>query len=208
MSLILSAMLAASMTQATPANNPASWTSDLEYPQSAMQRDEDLAVDFSLLVSPEGRVKRCDITQSSGFPEFDRQTCAALTSRARFKPATDEAGQAVYNIHDGIVALSLNRHGRAAKGRTPSLPAADMELQVQRLPNGVLEESVGIITKVDTTGHVIACEPLSQKEGLARLAEIACSQAKSLYNFITKDDAGNPITLIRSLRVTFKAAPK
>jgi len=201
-------MLTAALAVATPANNPAHWTNDLQYPPIAMRSGGDLTVDFSLLVSPEGKVARCDIIESSGLPDFDRQTCVALTNRAKFKPATDEQGQAVHNIYNGIISMGLKRHGGAPSGRRPSLRAADIELQVQRLPNGALEESVGIVTKVDPTGHVILCEPASPEQSSARLTEIACAQAQASYAAIQTDGDGKPVTMIRSLRVTFKVAAK
>jgi hypothetical protein len=40
------------------------------------------------------------------------------------------------------------------------------------------------------------------------LVEIACAEAKAYYAFIQTDADGKPVTMIRSLRVTFKATPQ
>jgi protein TonB len=53
------------------------------------------SVRFALNVSQAGRVRGCEILESSGDPRLDEQTCRFLTRRARFHPARDDAGQPV-----------------------------------------------------------------------------------------------------------------
>ena len=200
-------LLAATLTQATP-GGPAAWLSDNDYPAGAKRRGEEGTVGFALLISQQGRIEKCSVTESSGFSELDNQTCAVMAVRGRFKPATDENGMAVYGFFSGRLTWRLpGAKGRPAR-RAASGPPSDIELEVQRLPSGALEESIGIITKIDPTGRVILCEPSNQKEGRSKLAAVACSQAKDLDVFLTKNDAGNPITLIRNLRVTFRVTAK
>lgn len=207
MSAIFALLLASALAPARP-NGPAVWLSDSDYPAGAKRRREEGTISFSLLISPEGRISKCSVTQSSGFPELDDRTCTVITGRARFKPATDENGMATHALYNGRLTWLLpGRKGRLP-GRSTAIPPADIELQVQRLPNGALEESVSIVTKVDPTGHIISCEPASQKEGPTKLVEIACAEAKAYYAFVQTDADGKSVTLIRSLRVTFKAVPK
>lgn len=131
-----------------------------------------------------------------------------MAVRGRFKPATDENRMRVYGYFIGRMTWRLPAAKGSPPRRSASAPPSDIELEVQRLPNGALEESIGIVTKVDPTGRVILSEPSNQKEGLSKLAAIACSQAKDLDVFLTKNGAGNPVTLIRNLRVTFRVAAK
>lgn len=43
----------------------------------------------------DGRVSGCMVLASSGFPDFDRDTCARITERFRFRPARDAQGRPV-----------------------------------------------------------------------------------------------------------------
>ncbi|MES2175853.1 MAG: energy transducer TonB [Pseudomonadota bacterium] len=207
MSTIFGLFLAATLTQATP-SGPAAWLSNNDYPAGAKRRHEEGTVGFALLISQQGRIEKCSVTESSGFPELDNQTCAVVAVRAHFKPATDENRMAVYGFYSGRLTWRLPGAKGSPPRRSASAPPSDIELDVQRLPNDALEESIGVVTKIDPTGRVILCEPSDQKEGLSKPVAIACSQAKDLVVFLTKNDAGNPVTLIRNLRVTFKVAPK
>lgn len=46
-------------------------------------------------VGPDGRVVRCEIDRSSGYPELDAHTCRLIELRFRYRPARDAAGRAV-----------------------------------------------------------------------------------------------------------------
>ncbi|KHK90574.1 energy transducer TonB [Novosphingobium malaysiense] len=46
-------------------------------------------------IGVDGRVSDCRVLLSSGFPEFDRKTCARITDRFRFKPARGPDGRPV-----------------------------------------------------------------------------------------------------------------
>ena len=78
---------------------PRSATGDLQglfrggdYPQSALQADEQGSVAVRLTVGTNGRVSNCSVTSSSGSRALDRATCRILESRARFTPARDNRG--------------------------------------------------------------------------------------------------------------------
>lgn len=43
----------------------------------------------------DGRVSGCTVIASSGLPAFDRETCARITERFRFRPARDRQGRPV-----------------------------------------------------------------------------------------------------------------
>ena len=63
-----------------------------DYPQSAIERDEQGSVTVRLTVGTNGRVSNCDVSSSSGSRTLDRATCRILQSRARFTPARDSNG--------------------------------------------------------------------------------------------------------------------
>ena len=63
-----------------------------DYPQSAIERDEQGSVSVRLTIGTNGRVSNCDVTSSSGSRSLDSATCRVLRSRARFTPARDSNG--------------------------------------------------------------------------------------------------------------------
>ena len=46
-------------------------------------------------IDTDGRVSQCTVIASSGMPAFDRDTCARITERFRFRPALDRQGRRV-----------------------------------------------------------------------------------------------------------------
>lgn len=44
-------------------------------------------------IGTDGHVSECTVIGSSGLPEFDRETCARITARFRFRPALDGQGR-------------------------------------------------------------------------------------------------------------------
>lgn len=46
-------------------------------------------------IGTDGRVSGCTVLVSSGYPDFDRDTCARITERFRFRPALDAQGRPV-----------------------------------------------------------------------------------------------------------------
>ena len=73
--------------------NLASYVSDEDYPSNAVRNEEQGTTRFRLAVGPDGRVKDCTVTSSSGSSALDATTCKLMKQRARFTPARDSAGQ-------------------------------------------------------------------------------------------------------------------
>lgn len=69
--------------------NLGSYVSDADYPAAALRSEEQGATRFRLTVGPDGRVKDCVVTGSSGSSSLDATTCRLMKSRARFTPARD-----------------------------------------------------------------------------------------------------------------------
>ena len=79
--------------QPTPKGNPANWATTNDYPTRALREEREGTTSFRVTVGPDGRVTGCSVTSSSGSPDLDDATCANVTRRARFNPATDGEGQ-------------------------------------------------------------------------------------------------------------------
>lgn len=121
--VLFAAFLAAqSAAAATPAPPPATpppapqtdwppislFTSD-DYPAAAMRGNDEGMVRYRLEIGPNGRVSSCAITASSGSAPLDNATCRILTTRSRFRPAQDSAGNAVPDARDGEVTWRRER---------------------------------------------------------------------------------------------------
>jgi protein TonB len=65
-----------------------------DYPESAIQNEEQGSVSVVLQVGANGRVTGCSVSASSGSRTLDSTTCRILSSRARFTPAQDSSGAA------------------------------------------------------------------------------------------------------------------
>jgi protein TonB len=63
-----------------------------DYPDAAIQREEQGTVGVSLQIGTTGRVTGCSVTSSSGSRTLDQTTCRVLQSRAKFTPAQDGNG--------------------------------------------------------------------------------------------------------------------
>ena len=73
--------------------NLASYVSDEDYPSSAVRNEEQGTTRFRLAVGPDGRVKDCSVTSSSGSSALDSTTCKLMRQRAKFTPAMDSNGR-------------------------------------------------------------------------------------------------------------------
>lgn len=75
--------------------SPESWLTVDDNSPEATRLALDGTVTVQLAVSADGRVTGCSLVKSSGHDILDEHTCKVLSSRARFKPATDAAGRPV-----------------------------------------------------------------------------------------------------------------
>jgi len=74
--------------------NLASYVSDEDYPSNAVRNEEQGTTRFRLAVGPDGRVKECTVTSSSGSSALDATTCKLMKQRARFTPARNNRDEA------------------------------------------------------------------------------------------------------------------
>ena len=66
-----------------------------DYPVDALNRNEQGTTTVELRIDENGRVSGCSVQESSGSRSLDAATCKVLRQRARFTPATDDAGRPV-----------------------------------------------------------------------------------------------------------------
>lgn len=94
-------------TPAAPMGNPGNWITSDDYPSLSLRLEEEGIAEFRIYVGHDGRVSRCEITESSGSALLDEQTCAALIFRARFVPARDAQGNTVKGTYSSAVRWQI-----------------------------------------------------------------------------------------------------
>jgi protein TonB len=72
-----------------------------DYPRAAREAGIGGRVEFRFSVGPDGRVRDCAITRSSGSAELDDTTCRLVTQRFRYRPATDARGHPISEEVEG-----------------------------------------------------------------------------------------------------------
>lgn len=72
-----------------------------DYPRSAIQRRAQGKTFVRFTVLPNGRVRDCRVTRSSGHRDLDAATCPLLERRLRYRPARDATGQPIAAAIDG-----------------------------------------------------------------------------------------------------------
>ncbi|VWX53967.1 energy transducer TonB [Novosphingobium sp. 9U] len=75
-----------------------------DLPKSLREAHQGGELELRYVVNVDGRVSDCHVTQSSGSPQLDAQTCRLITERFRFRPSRDASGRPVSS---GII----ERHG-------------------------------------------------------------------------------------------------
>lgn len=78
---------------ATPVAAISGWINGRDFPKSALKRGSQGVTQIRIRVTAEGRAEDCQIFQSAGDAELDAAACAIVTSRTRFRPATDTDGK-------------------------------------------------------------------------------------------------------------------
>lgn len=92
---------------AVPRNDPARWIGDSDYRSRWVREELSGTARFTLDIGTDGRVTGCRITGSTGHAALDEATCALLSKRARFKPATDSKGAATGSTYSSAVRWQL-----------------------------------------------------------------------------------------------------
>jgi protein TonB len=80
-----------------PIGNPAAWFSQDDYPATARQKGEAGRVVVRLKIDGLGVPRSCGLVTSSGSSALDDVTCQIMLRRARFIPAYDADGKAIWS---------------------------------------------------------------------------------------------------------------
>ncbi len=92
---------------ARPKGDTGRWVTPDDYPTQDLRLEHQGITSIQAIIGADGRVKRCEIVGSSGFPSLDRTACDKFTSRARFEPASDETGAKVEGRYRGSVRWQI-----------------------------------------------------------------------------------------------------
>lgn len=90
-----------------PVGNPGQWVTSDDYPVLAMRERREGTTDFRLTYDASGTPTRCDVTSSSGHEDLDGRTCDLAMERARFRPGTNAAGEAVGGTYSNRVRWTM-----------------------------------------------------------------------------------------------------
>lgn len=83
----------------SPSDAWAGFQSYEDYPQNAVDNNEHGTAVANLGIGADGKIGSCEIVRSSTSSTLDAATCDALTRKAKFNPATDQAGQPIAANH-------------------------------------------------------------------------------------------------------------
>ena len=86
-----------------PRNDPGLWVTTNDYPTRDIRERNEGTSRFLLSIDARGKVQNCDIVRSSGHSGLDAATCKTVSRRARFKSASDAAGERVAGTYSGTV---------------------------------------------------------------------------------------------------------
>ena len=123
--LIGTAPAASTASPETTARDAANWDVVLnQYPERARAAGEQGAVAFRVTLDKEGYASACEVTQTSGHPLLDDETCQLILNRATFKGVKTASGRKVSSVHDGVINWKLPQ-GQAAAVPQPTFVVAD-----------------------------------------------------------------------------------
>ena len=92
---------------ARPRGKTMGWVTTNDYPTSDLRQEHEGSVRYRLTIGAGGKVSDCAVVTSSGFEGLDQATCANLTRRGQFEPATDDNGARVTGSYSGTVTWRL-----------------------------------------------------------------------------------------------------
>jgi TonB family protein len=178
--------------------NLASYLSDDDYPAEAIRNEEQGTVQFTLHVTAEGAVGRCEVIASSGSAILDGTTCRIMVERVRFEPARDARGRAVPDRVTSRLRWVLPQEESSEPPPVRAAGIGDLGALVrasdyppESLKNG-RQGSVGLVLLVAPNGTLSDCT-LFVRSGTSELDEAACRIMKERARFTpARDAAGAP----------------
>ena len=83
----------------------------------------------AFLLTPDGKVERCEVTRSSGVANLDQATCVYAFTRFKWQPARDMRGNPAYGLFRGF--FTWRYPGQAHR---PWPNAVNLEISPAALP--------------------------------------------------------------------------
>jgi TonB family protein len=185
-----------------PRNNPGLWVNTIDYPTRSLRDEEEGTSSFRLSVGPDGLVKACAITASSGSALLDAATCSNITRRARFEPALDIEGNPTVGSYSNRVAWRIPAGPSFARQTdfAPSGPqptyGAYIEISESNYPIEALEKGMrgaaDIVLSISEIGIVTDCQ-IELGTGYPLLDGKACEIARTWAFLPARGPDGAPI---------------
>ncbi len=196
MLLIVLAMLAgAEAGTATPVQSVIKGRPSLgDYPFDAVRANKGGINSVMVSVDTEGKVIRCATTESSGSSSLDAAACRSVLHTFDFKPARNEAGEAIPGVFRTVVTWSVN--GNQVK------PDIDVTLSVAKMPPDYVQPA-RIAILFDGSGRIYDCR-VTKKSGSAEADAAACAQVSRQITIPAfRSGSAEAPTAVRSVKVIF-----
>lgn len=205
MSGLLSIVLAgAAVVPAAPVE-PGKWFTSKEHPKTALQVTERGHIAYAIDVAPDGTALRCTARDDT---DLDRKVCELVMKRARFLPAKDGEGRAVFAVHEGVASFLMP--GKTARRPDP----ARLSVAIDRLPDGVASPAYARVAfLVDGGGAISHCASIAGErrrslQTVEALGPAACEAVARDYRPpLARDGAGAAVASVQSVMVRFETAP-
>jgi hypothetical protein len=154
---------------------------------------------LGVLVSAAGQPVHCVVATTFGLPKrFD--PCALVSSRAKFRPATDEAGEAIYGT---TYVWFFWENKKWLGSKYDYLLPSDLVLSANRLPRPApfgINVQFDILS--DGNGHVEACKPQPGADANT-LGPLACAEIQRDAVVPAKNADNMPVRAVQSYVARF-----
>ena len=171
-----------------------------DYPAEAMAHDWSAAAIVDILLDPRGKIVRCTVGSTVGVKQLATKICD-LVHHKRVRAAQGADGTPLYGVAHGLIKMWIpdTSEGRAiAALKDPP----DVELSVNKLPNGAAEAETDVSLLVDSTERVADCAFKSADP----IGAIACSARDQLDVGKVADPDGKPVSYVTKVKVRITTA--
>ena len=172
------------------------------YPQWALNENAQTASTVEFTVLPSGVVANCRVLESVGSERLAAEACAEAVG-LKLTPAIDGAGVPAFGLLRMGVSLTLSAPG--VRRLEPFVATPDVELEVNRLPDGKDQLNLEVALLVSPEGRTSGCEgrTVDDTPPPEAYVRVACEQAKEWRSTILQDAAGTAVPYITNFRARF-----
>lgn len=206
------ALFAGPLSPPTPQQHPGVVSAD-DYPKAALDRGELGPVYIQFLINPDGRVDSCTVLLSSGYKDLDDATCQLVTTRARFSPAQNESGKAIYGTYRQVINWRIGIFPPSGPPSAP-IPGPDFDLTINQAPEGVkLPLRFQVQYLVEPTGTRSHCEystdakPAPQVRPPPVIVNLACDAVMRSPIQLVRNHKNEPVEASDAATVRFSVKP-